>query len=84
MSYVYNKDADQPAHPHSLISTFVVHCLDSTTPLIVIFEISRIQLTSAELASVAEQAGLNLTWSKMPEDTFSRDVAHEVFNNHKI
>ena len=28
------------------------------------------------LASVAEQAGLNLTWSKFPEDTFSCDVAH--------
>ena len=29
------------------------------------------------LVSVAEQAGLNLnlTWSKLPEDTFSRDVA---------
>ena len=24
--------------------------------------------------SVAEQAGLNLTWSKIPEDTFSCDV----------
>ena len=46
-------------------------CLDSTTPLHVIFEISRLQL-----ASVAEQADLNLTWSKIPEDTFSRDVAH--------
>ena len=29
-----------------------------------------------ELASVAAQAGLNLTRSKVPEDTFSRDVAH--------
>ena len=29
MTYVNNKGADQPAHPHSLISTFVVHCLDS-------------------------------------------------------
>ena len=28
------------------------------------------------LASVAEQAGLNLTWSNIPEDTFSRDVAY--------
>ena len=28
------------------------------------------------LVSVAEQAGLNLTWSKISEDTFSRDVAH--------
>ena len=27
------------------------------------------------LASVAEQAGLNLTWSKIPEDTFLRDMA---------
>ena len=28
------------------------------------------------LASAAEQPGLNVTWSKIPEDTFSRDVAH--------
>ena len=27
------------------------------------------------LASVAEQAGLYLTWSKIPQDTFSLDVA---------
>ena len=26
--------------------------------------------------NLAEQAGLNLTYSKIPEDTFSRDVAH--------
>ena len=26
----------------------------------------------------AEQAGLNLTWSKIPEDTFLHDVAHIV------
>ena len=29
MPYANNKGADQPAHLHSLISTFVVHCLDS-------------------------------------------------------
>ena len=29
MSYANNKGADQPAHPRSLISTFVVRCLDS-------------------------------------------------------
>ena len=28
MPYATNKDADQPAHPRSLISTFVVRCLD--------------------------------------------------------
>ena len=36
-----NKGADQPAHPRSLISTFVVHCLDSILPLLAIAEISR-------------------------------------------
>ena len=65
-----NKGADQPAHPRSVISTFVFRCLDSTTPLLVIFEISKLQL-----ASVAEQAGLNLTWSKISKDMFLRDVA---------
>ena len=29
MPYANNKGADQPAHPRSLISTFVVRCLDS-------------------------------------------------------
>ena len=29
MSYANNKGADQPAHPCSLISAFVVRCLDS-------------------------------------------------------
>ena len=28
VSYVNNKGADQPAHQHSLISAFVVRCLD--------------------------------------------------------
>ena len=28
MSYANNKGADQPAHPRSLISAFVVRCLD--------------------------------------------------------
>ena len=31
--------------------------------------------------SVAEQAGLNLTWSKISEDTFSHDVAHMTVLN---
>ena len=36
------------------------------------------------LASVAVQAGLNLTWSKISEDMFSRDVAHisREYYNH--
>ena len=62
MPYANNKGADQPAHPRSLISAFVFRCLDSITPLVVIFEISRLQL-----ACVSEQAGLSLTWSQTPK-----------------
>ena len=42
MSYANNKGADQPAHPRSLISTFVVRCLDSIISLDSIAEISRL------------------------------------------
>ena len=40
MSYANNKGADQPAHLRSLISTFVVRCLDSIIFLDSIAEIS--------------------------------------------
>ena len=42
MPYANNKGADQPAHPRSLISAFVGHCLDSIISLVSIFEISRL------------------------------------------
>ena len=71
MSYANSKGADQPAHPRSLISTFVVRSLDSIISLVSISEIS-----SLMLASVVEQASLSLTWSETPEDTFCRVVAH--------
>ena len=65
MSYANNKGADQPAHPRSLISTFVVRCLDSIITLVSISEIS-----SLYLVSVAAQAGLCLTWLKIPKTGF--------------
>ena len=71
MSFANNKGADQPAHPHSLISAFVARCLDSVLSLVYVTEIS-----SLMLASVAEQASLSLTWLETPEDTFSHDEAH--------
>ena len=37
-----NKNADQPAHPRSLISTFVVHYLDSIIPILAKCKISRL------------------------------------------
>ena len=68
MPYANNKGADQPAHSRSLISTFVVRCLDSIIPLVSISENSRLQTVC-----VAEQAGLSLPWSENPG--FSRDEA---------
>ena len=41
ITYANNTGADQPTHPRCLISIFVVHCLDSTIPLLAIAEISR-------------------------------------------
>ena len=59
MPYANNKGADQPVHPRSLISAFVVRCLDSIIPLVSIPEIS-----SLCLASVAVQTGMSLPWSQ--------------------
>ena len=41
MAYANNKGADQPAHPHSLISTFVVRYLDSMIYILAISNVSR-------------------------------------------
>ena len=65
MPYANNKSTDQPTQPPSLISAFVVCCLDSIIPLVSISEIS-----SLYLASVAAQAGLSLPWSQTPKTGF--------------
>ena len=71
MSYANNKGAEQPAHPRSLISAFVIRCLDSVMSLVSVSKIS-----SLMLASTAEQAGLCLAWLETLEDTFCHIVAH--------
>ena len=65
LPYANNKGTDQPAHPRSLISTFIVRCLDSIISLVSISEISSLQL-----AFVAAQAGLSLTRSKTSKTGF--------------
>ena len=70
MSYANNKGADQRAHPSSLISGFLVRCLDS-----VMSAVSVTKVSSPMLASVAEQASLSLTSSEPSEDTFSHGEA---------
>ena len=55
--YANNKGADQPAHPRSLISAFVVRCLVSIIPLVSISKIS-----SLYLASLAAQGSAVAQW----------------------
>ena len=71
LCHANNIGADQPAHPRSLISAFVVRCLDSVMSLV-----SVTKLSSLMLATVAEQASLSLIWSEISEDTFSHGEAH--------
>ena len=72
MPYANHKGANQPAHPRSLINTFVVCCLDSIiTPLVSILEIS-----SLYLASVV--AGLCLTGLQTPKTGFL--MTQHIFN----
>ena len=69
-TYANKKDAEQPAHPRSLIGAFVVLCLDRVIPKVAL---SKFQ---GSILTVAEQASLSLIWSQTLEDRFSRDVAH--------
>ena len=64
MPYVNNKGADEPAHLHSLISAFVVCCLDSIPTL------AKSKISSVKLKSAAEQASLSLTWLPTPKTSF--------------
>ena len=74
MPYANNKGAYQPAHPRSLISTFIIRCIDRVTLLVSISEIS-----SLYLASVAAQAVLSHPGPK-PEGRFSSDEAQLKIN----
>ena len=70
--YVNDKTADQPVHPRSLISVFVVRCLDRIIPILAISKISRLMLVNE-----AGQVGLSHSLSETP-NRFSRDTAHVV------
>ena len=65
MQYTNNKGTDQPAHPLCLISAFVVRCVESIIPILAKSKVSRLKL-----ASIAEQAGMSLTWSQTPKTGF--------------
>ena len=65
MPYANNKGADQPVHPRSPISAFVIRCLDNIILLVSVSGIS-----SLYLASVAEQASSSLPWSQTSKTDF--------------
>ena len=49
MLYANNKGTDQPAHQCTLISTFVVHPLDSKIPILAKSNISRLWLLALSM-----------------------------------
>ena len=60
---VYNKSADQPAHPHTLISAYFVHRLYMTMPPVsIVFSF----ISLLRIVSLAEQPCLSLTLMKNP------------------
>ena len=63
--FANNTGADQSAHPHSLISAFVICLMEYITSKLATSKISLFYL-----ASVAEEAGLSLTFSETPETGF--------------
>ena len=72
LPYVNNKGADQPVHPHSLISTFVVHCLDSIIPCFYIRNFKTLPCFCGCTDWFASTLVAN------PEDRFSHDEAQII------
>ena len=62
-SYANNKGADQPAYQRSLISAFVIRCLDGI-------------IHSVSITTLLRQVSLSFTGSQTSEDRFALDVAH--------
>ena len=67
LPYANSKGADQLAQPGSLISAFVIRCLDSTLYNICSFYMQNLK----PLASLYSWVGdLSLTWSEIPKTDF--------------
>ena len=77
MPYANIKDADQLAHPCSLISGFDVRCLDIITKIAVHTK------PSFRAVSEAELAGFSLTWSHTSKD-ISHCVAQMKYSGYKV
>ena len=77
MLYANNKNADQPAHHRSLISIFVICCLDSTIYVqCTCICCNQSFNTLASLCSCADRFVSYLV--KNPEDRFPHDAAQKI------
>ena len=65
--FANNTGADQPAHPGSLISAFVIRILESS---ICICKLATGENLFFWLVSVAEETGLSLYWLETPKTGF--------------
>ena len=63
--FAKNTGADQPAHPRSLISAFVIRFFESA-----IFNLATGEISFFYLVSVAEETGLKLALSETPKTGF--------------
>ena len=66
-----NTGADQAAHPHSLISAFVIRFLES-----IICNLTTGAISIFYLVSVANENWFETHFFRNPEDRFSRNEAH--------
>ena len=60
-----NTGADQPAHPRSLISAFVIRFMER-----IICKLAAGEISIFQLVSVAEETGLNVALSETPKTGF--------------
>ena len=65
LGFAYNKGADRPAHPCSLINTFVIRFLKR-----IIFKRATGKISIIQLVSVAEETGLSLALLETPKTSF--------------
>ena len=65
LRFANNTGTDQPAHPRSLISTFVIRFLQP-----IISRLATCKISIFELVSVAEEIGLSLALSETPKTGF--------------
>ena len=75
--FANNTGTDQPVHPNSLVSAFVIRFLESNIRNLAWGEISIFLLVS-----VVEETGLKLAFFWNPEDSFSHDEAHICYPYH--